>query len=109
MPLIDLSVLKSRTLRLLLLSSSLSSPALAAPIVLLSTGSPSYISLLKLVSPEAERRGHSPNEVVFLYTSIGLGWILGCSAFGLLVVRCIIVNSDLLYMFYTEGRVPNAA
>jgi len=73
LPLIDLSVLKSRTLRLLILSSSLSCPALAAPIVLLST--------------EGERRGHSPNEIVFLYTSLGLGWILGCSVFGLLVVR----------------------
>ena len=39
LPLIDLSVLKSRTLRLLILSSSLSSAALAAPILLLSTGS----------------------------------------------------------------------
>ena len=86
MPLIDLSVLKSRTLRLVLLSSSLSCPALAAPIVLLSTGSP-YLPPLTASSSEAERRGHSPNEIVFLYTSLGLGWILGCSAFGLLVVR----------------------
>ena len=108
MPLIDLSVLKSRTLRLLLFSSSLSCPALVAPVVLLSTGSPCHVSPSEAFSPEAERRGHSPNEVVFLFTSLGLGWILGCSAFGLLVVRCNIVLTSGT-CFYFEGRVQNAA
>ena len=43
--------------------------------------------LCEFILLEAERKGLSPNEVVFLYTSLGLGWILGSSVFGLLVVR----------------------
>ena len=89
LPLIDLSVLKSRTLRLLLLSSACSSPALAAPLVLLSIGNPwqPLLLFLNLSNSEAERNGLSPDDIVLLFTSVGLGWILGCFAFGLLVVR----------------------
>ena len=88
LPLIDLSVLKSRTLRLLLLSSACSSPALAAPLVLLSIGNPwQPLLLLNLSNSEAERNGLSPDDIVLLFTSVGLGWILGCFVFGLLVVR----------------------
>ena len=86
-PLIEFGVLKSRTIRLLLFSSFLSSAALQAPLLFLATGKMPLFILFTFLTSEAEISRLSSDQIVDLYTFIGLGWMLGCFTFGLLVIR----------------------
>ena len=107
MPLIDLSVLKSRTLRLLLLSSSISCPALVAPIVLLSTGSP-FLPHLKLPL-QRPREEAIPQTKLSFFTlpSVLDGYLVAQSLVCLLLgYQC---RFEFSFIFYFEGRVLNAA
>ena len=72
-PLIDLTTLKSRTMQVLILSSSISFTGLVSPLLFLST--------------EAELDGVGSRNIVYLYGYLGLAWIVGCCLFGVLVVR----------------------
>ena len=72
-PLIDFTSLKSRTMQVLIISSSISYPGLISPLLFLST--------------EAELAGVGSRNIVYLYVYLGLAWILGCCIFGVLVVR----------------------
>ncbi|KAF0308897.1 Monocarboxylate transporter 12 [Amphibalanus amphitrite] len=72
-PFFDVSMLKSRTVRMLLFSASLSSVGLHTPLIYL--------------AQQARQEGISEESVLLLQTYLGLGWTLGCCAFGFVVVR----------------------
>ncbi|KAF0311943.1 Monocarboxylate transporter 2 [Amphibalanus amphitrite] len=72
-PFFDLTTLKSRTVQILLLSTSLSSFGLNTPLV--------------YIAHEAERDGVEAGSLVLLQTYLGLAWVLGCVTFGAVVVQ----------------------
>ena len=72
-PLIDFTTLKSRTMQVLILSSSISYTGVVSPLLFLST--------------EAELDGLGSRNILYLYVYLGLAWICGCCLFGILVVR----------------------
>ncbi|KAE8742839.1 hypothetical protein FOCC_FOCC011577 [Frankliniella occidentalis] len=71
-PFFDFSTLRSKTVRILLVSTGISSFGINTPIFYL--------------AHQAEEEGLG-ETVVLLQTYLGLAWTLGCAAFGLLVVR----------------------
>ncbi|XP_043216970.1 monocarboxylate transporter 2-like [Amphibalanus amphitrite] len=72
-PFFDCSMLKSQTVRILLVSASLSSVGLHSPLI--------------YMAHQAQQDGLSEGSVLLLQTYLGLGWALGCWAFGFVVVR----------------------
>lgn len=71
-PFFDFSTLRSKTVRILLVSTGISSFGINTPIFYL--------------AHQAEEEGLG-ETVVLLQTYLGLAWTLGCAAFGLVVVR----------------------
>ncbi|CAG0881627.1 unnamed protein product [Cyprideis torosa] len=69
--LLDFTTLKSRTVQILIFSTSLSAFGINTPIIYL--------------AHQAEAMGE--NSSVLLQVFLGLGWALGCCAFGLVVVQ----------------------
>ncbi|XP_037079519.1 uncharacterized protein LOC119100537 [Pollicipes pollicipes] len=72
-PFLDFSMLRSRTVRVLLVSTSLSSLGLHTPLIYL--------------AQQARQEGIADDSVLLLQSYLGLGWTLGCCAFGFVVVR----------------------
>lgn len=107
-PFFDLATLRSRTVQILLVSIGLSSFGITTPIIYLvsKTGNLKSIcqhvsisvSALKLgldATPfcfppkahQAEEEGLGDTSVVLLQTYLGLGWVIGCCAFGFVVLQ----------------------
>ncbi|XP_037074824.1 monocarboxylate transporter 2-like [Pollicipes pollicipes] len=72
-PFFDLTTLKSRTVQILLLSTSLSAVGLNTPLI--------------YMAHEAKRDGVDASSLLLLQTYLGLAWVLGCLAFGSVVVQ----------------------
>ncbi|XP_037803161.1 monocarboxylate transporter 12-like isoform X1 [Penaeus monodon] len=72
-PFFDLATLRSRTVQILLVSIGLSSFGITTPIIYL--------------AHQAEEEGLGDTSVVLLQTYLGLGWVIGCCAFGFVVLQ----------------------
>ncbi|KAF2364866.1 Major facilitator superfamily [Trinorchestia longiramus] len=72
-PFFDVTTLRSRTIQILLLSTSLSSFGITTPIL--------------YMAQQAEEAGLEQNSVMMLQTYLGLGWFCGCATFGFLTVH----------------------
>ncbi|XP_064089838.1 uncharacterized protein LOC135203791 [Macrobrachium nipponense] len=72
-PFFDLTTLRSRTVQILLVSIGLSSFGITTPIIYL--------------AHQAEEEGLEDSSVLLLQTYLGVGWVIGCCAFGFVVVQ----------------------
>ncbi|XP_042206024.1 monocarboxylate transporter 12-like isoform X2 [Homarus americanus] len=72
-PFFDVATLKSRTVQILLVSIGLSSFGITTPIIYL--------------AHQAEEEGLGEVSVLLLQTYLGLGWVIGCCAFGFVVLQ----------------------
>lgn len=72
-PFFDVATLKSRTVQILLVSIGLSSFGITTPIIYL--------------AHQAEEEGLGDVSVLLLQTYLGLGWVIGCCAFGFVVLQ----------------------
>ncbi|XP_047736434.1 monocarboxylate transporter 2 isoform X2 [Hyalella azteca] len=73
MPFFDVTTLRSRTIQILLVSTSLSSFGITTPIL--------------YMAQHAEQAGLQEGSVLLLQTYLGLGWFAGCLGFGFLTVH----------------------
>ncbi|XP_069174830.1 monocarboxylate transporter 12 isoform X2 [Procambarus clarkii] len=72
-PFFDVATLKSRTVQILLVSIGLSSFGITTPIIYL--------------AHQAQEEGLGDVSVLLLQTYLGLGWVIGCCAFGFVVLQ----------------------
>ncbi|KAG7155263.1 Monocarboxylate transporter 12-like 10 [Homarus americanus] len=89
-PFFDVATLKSRTVQILLVSIGLSSFGITTPIIYL--------------AHQAEEEGLGEVSVLLLQTYLGLGWVIGCCAFGFVVLQknteCRVGRQYLCYHGY---------
>ncbi|XP_069952551.1 monocarboxylate transporter 12 isoform X2 [Cherax quadricarinatus] len=72
-PFFDVATLKSRTVQILLVSIGLSSFGITTPII--------------YMAHQAQKEGLGEVSVLLLQTYLGLGWVIGCCAFGFVVLQ----------------------
>ncbi|XP_076048483.1 monocarboxylate transporter 10-like isoform X2 [Oratosquilla oratoria] len=72
-PFFDLTTLRSKTVQILLVSTGLSSFGINTPIIYL--------------AHQAQQEGLEDGSLLLLQTYLGLGWTLGCCAFGFMILQ----------------------
>ena len=91
-PVIDLYVLKSKTIKILLTSTAVTSLGMNTPVFYLvryfnyAEDVPMRINNYTQIE-QASLEGLRPRQVEMLQVMLGLAWALGCLVFGLMVVR----------------------